>query len=368
MADQDDGEEKTLDPTPQRISQAREKGDIAKSQDVSVAAAYLGLLLAVAISGEQIGMGLGAPLTSFLGAPELLSSELLGPGGAALALEFVLRLASAAAPLILVPALFVLLSLLVQRAIVFAPSKIEFKFSRLNPIQTAKQKFGPSGLVEFAKSFTKLFAIAILLIVIFVNNHNDVAHLMQLDARALPGLMIDEAMLLLTATLVIVSIIAGLDVLWQQHQYIQKLRMSHSDMKEEMKNSEGDPKMKGARRQRAREIATNKMMQDVPSATVVIVNPTHYAVALTWDRAPGSAPRCVAKGVDDIAAKIREIADEHDVPIHSDPPTARLLFATLEVGDEIRYEQFQAVAVAIRFADTVRQAAARARGWRKPDA
>lgn len=367
MAEQDDGEEKTLDPTPQRLQRARDQGDVPKSQDLSVAAAYLGLLLSLAISAEHIGFNIGAPLVSFLGAPEILAEELLGPGGPALALEFATRIGAAAAPLILVPALFVLLSLLVQRAVVFAPTKIEPKLSRLNPIQNAKQKFGPTGLVEFLKSFTKLFAIAILLVVIFINNHDDVAHLMQLDARALPGLLMNEAMLLLTATLAIVSVIAAMDVLWQQHQHIQKLKMSHTEMKDEMKNTEGDPKMKSARRQRARDIATNQMLQDVPGATVVVVNPTHYAVALTWDRSPGAAPRCVAKGVDEIAAKIREIAEENDVPIHSDPPTARLLFATLEVGDEILFEHYQAVAVAIRFADSARKTAEKA-GWRRSDA
>jgi flagellar biosynthetic protein FlhB len=117
--------------------------------------------------------------------------------------------------------------------------------------------------------------------------------------------------------------------------------------------------MKQERRQRAYDIAMNQMMADIPEADVVIVNPTHYAVALKWDRARGTAPKCVAKGVDEIAAKIREIAAEHGVALHSDPPTARAIHATVEIGDEIRPEHYRAVAAAIRFAEAMRKKARR---------
>jgi flagellar biosynthetic protein FlhB len=137
--------------------------------------------------------------------------------------------------------------------------------------------------------------------------------------------------------------------------------MSHQEIREETKQSEGDPYMKAERRQRGREIATNRMLLDVPKADVVIVNPTHYAVALQWARTRGSAPVCVAKGQDDVALRIREIAAEAKVPIHSDPPTARALHAAVEIGHEIRPEHYRAVAAAIRFADRMRKAA-RARG------
>jgi flagellar biosynthetic protein FlhB len=124
-------------------------------------------------------------------------------------------------------------------------------------------------------------------------------------------------------------------------------------MMDEHKNSEGDPHLKAKRRQKGQEIATNRMLSDVKTADVIIVNPTHYAVALKWDRASGRAPICVAKGVDEIAARIRERAAESGVPLHSDPPTARMLFVHLDVGQEVQPEHYRAVAAAIRFAEAM---------------
>jgi flagellar biosynthetic protein FlhB len=133
--------------------------------------------------------------------------------------------------------------------------------------------------------------------------------------------------------------------------------MSRKELTDESKNSEGDPAMKQQRRQKGIAIAMNQMMNDVPEADVIIVNPTHYAVALKWNRMGGGAPECVAKGVDLVAAQIREIAQENGVPVHSDPPTARALYATVEIGDQIPDVQFKPVAAAIRFADRIRKAA-----------
>jgi flagellar biosynthetic protein FlhB len=129
-----------------------------------------------------------------------------------------------------------------------------------------------------------------------------------------------------------------------------------------MKEAEGDPHLKQHRRMRAQELAMNQMMADVPGADVVIVNPTHYAVALAWDRGPGSAPVCVAKGRDQVAARIRETARQAGVPVHADPPTARALFATVEIGAQIAPEHYRPVAAAIRFAEAMRRKA-RQRGW-----
>ena len=167
--------------------------------------------------------------------------------------------------------------------------------------------------------------------------------------------------MLLAITCLIAVAIAGVDLVWQRFDHARKLRMSFQEMREETKQSEGDPHMKAQRRSRAEAIATNRMLLDVPKADVVIVNPTHYAVALKWARTKGSAPVCVAKGEGEVALRIREIAATAGVPVHSDPPTARALHATVEIGREIAPEHYRAVAAAIRFADRMRKAA-RARG------
>ena len=163
------------------------------------------------------------------------------------------------------------------------------------------------------------------------------------------------------AVVFIVSMtIGGLDYLWQYQEHMRKNRMSLKELKDEHKDSEGDPHMKQKRRQRGQEIATNQMMANAAGADVVIVNPTHYSVALKWSRKKGEAPICVAKGVDEIALRIREIAQENGIPIHSDPPTARALYATTELGWQIAPEHYMAVAAAIRFSEAMRK---RARKW-----
>jgi flagellar biosynthetic protein FlhB len=147
------------------------------------------------------------------------------------------------------------------------------------------------------------------------------------------------------------------DAVFQHAEHIRKNMMSRQEIQDEVKDSEGDPHVKGQRRQKGQQIAMGQMMADVPKADVVIVNPTHYAVALQWSREKGSAPKCVAKGVDEVAAAIRRVANEHAVPIHSDPPTARALHATIEIGEEIMEEHYAPVAAAIRFAEAMRQRA-----------
>ena len=171
--------------------------------------------------------------------------------------------------------------------------------------------------------------------------------------------------MLLTITSLIAVAVAGIDLVWQRFDHARRLRMSFQDLREETKQSEGDPYVKAQRRSRGEAIATNRMLLDVPKADVVIVNPTHYAVALKWSRARGSAPACVAKGEGEVALRIREVAETAGVAVHSDPPTARALHATVEIGREITPEHYRAVAAAIRFADRIRRAA-RERGGRDP--
>jgi len=131
--------------------------------------------------------------------------------------------------------------------------------------------------------------------------------------------------------------------------------MSHQEIRDEQKQVEGDPHLKSQRNRKRQDLAENKMIYDVPDADVLIVNPTHYSVALTWSREPGAAPKCVAKGVDSMALTLRRIAQENGVPIRSDPPTARALHATVEIGDEVAPEHYRAVAAAIRFAEAIRE-------------
>lgn len=154
---------------------------------------------------------------------------------------------------------------------------------------------------------------------------------------------------------------AVIDLLWKRLEYLRRQKMSRKELQDEYKENEGDPHFKAARRQKGVDIVMHSMLADVEKADVVIVNPTHYAIALEWKRGSGRAPVCLAKGVDEVARRIRQRADEHKVPIWSDPPCARALYASVDIGEEIRAEQFAPVAAAIRFAEVMRRKA-RA-GW-----
>lgn len=349
--------EKTHDPTPQKLQQAREKGDVPRSNDVSAAAAYIGLMLALFATGLGLVQTVGGALTTFIAQPDRLTGVILGTGGTGLTGAILAEAAGGLAPLFLAPAVAVLLSLLAQRAVTVSGDKLTPKASRLSLVKNAKQKFGPTGLVEFLKATVKLAAIAGALALILAGDLGRIIGSARGEPVAVVGMMGELLMTLLIATTAIATIIAVLDLAWQHFDHRRKLRMSFQEVKDEVKQSEGDPHVKAQRRAKAEAIATNRMLLDVRGADVVIVNPTHYAVALKWARTPGSAPVCIAKGVDGVALKIRERAELGGVPIHSDPPAARALHATVEIGHEIRPEHYRAVAAAIRFADGARRAA-----------
>lgn len=353
MSGKDEGQEKTEEPTPERIRKARQDGDVAKSNDVSAAAAYVGLLAAMFLTASSGAMGAGEALYGFMARPHEHADLLLTLDGESEAAAIVGRALLALSPMLLLPFAFTLTALLTQQAIVFAPKKIEFKGNRLSLVENFKNKFGLTGMVEFAKSAVKMFTVSIILWLLIMGGLERIITMPLYPGTSLPEKLSDEGMRLLVAATAVAVIIGCIDYVWIAWDHRRKLRMSHQEIKEEGKESEGDPHMKQARRQRAREIASNRMMNDVPKASVIVTNPTHFAVALRWTREEGGAPVCVAKGVDEIAARIREIATENDIPIYRDPPTARAIFDTVEIGDEVQPDHYRAVAVAVRFAEDI---------------
>lgn len=354
MSEEGEGSgEKSFEATPQRLAEARAKGDVPKSTDATAAVSYLALLVAICAGGATAVSGAGTALMGFLASADRL--PLLAPDGPALAAGLLGTALAPLAPLFLAPLVAVTLCLIAQRAVVFSGEKLMPKASRLSVISNAKNKFGVDGLVEFGKSVVKLIAIAVALFFYLSHKMDEIIGSVEAEPRLLGAMMVDTLVALLTITTVIATVIGAADLIWQRISHGRKLRMSLQDLKEEHRKSEGDGHMKAARRQRGQEIALNQMLIEVPKADVVIVNPIHYAVALKWSREKGSAPVCVAKGVDAVAARIREVAEEAGIPIHGDPPTARALHATVEIGQEIRPEQYRAVAAAVRFADRMRQ-------------
>jgi len=356
MAEGDDSaQEKTHEATPRRIEQAREQGDLPRSQDAQSFAAYAGLALAMGIAGpwsvERLGEAIMAPIAQ----PARMAAEILEPRGTNETLGWLgWEIGIATAPLLAAPAVLILAILIASRGIVLAPDKAAPKLSRVSLLENARQKFGPQGLVEFAKSALKLAAIATLLILAVLAEIDHLAQYASGGPRFLGALMERQFWAMMTGLLIVTAAIGAFDFIWQRLSHLARLRMSHQEVKEESRQAEGDPHMRQVRRSRAREIATNRMMLDVPQADVVIVNPTHYAVALAWDRDRGTAPRCLAKGVDEIALRIRRKAEDHGIPIREDAATARSIHDLVEVGMEISPEHYKAVAAAILFADDLR--------------
>jgi len=359
-----DGEEKTFQPTERKLQEARRKGDLVRSPDISATAAYLGLTLAVVIFGAHLVQASGGVLAGVLGRADILSRTALAPGGAGMLLSLVSAALAPISPLFLFPAALVLLSVLAQRAVVFSPDKLQLKLSRISPLAGLRNKFGASGLFEFFKALVKMLVFLALAGSLLWQRMSELVDSTAATPKQVSAMIGRNITTFLWAVVLVSAIIAVIDYGWQFFALRRRLMMSRQEMKEETRESEGDPALKQKRREKGYDIATQRMMQDIPDADVMIVNPLHYAVALKWDRSPGSAPVCVAKGVDEIAARMREIATEEGVPIHRDPPTARMIYATVAIGQEVLPKQYRAVAAAIRYAEEMRKLA-RGRPWKK---
>ena len=359
--DPDEAAEKSHEPTPKKLEDARRRGEVPKSVDLTTAAAYGGLLLVlIAFAGGTLER-FGGALANFVDRADSLAPIWFSGGATTLSIGLFAVLVGPLAIWVGLPALAALLSLIAQRGIVFAPERLQPKLSRISILSNAKNKFGRGGLFEFLKSAVKLTIYSLLLGAYLWRQMPEIVGTAQLTHAAALATMGRMVVGFFAIVLAIAGGIGFIDLLWQQQEHIRKNMMSRKELMDEAKNTEGDPHIKQQRRQRAQEIAMNSMLADVPQADVIVVNPLHYAVALKWSRDSGAAPVCVAKGVDEIAARIREIAAESGVPVHRDPPTARALFATVDLQQEIRPEHYRAVAAAIRFAEAMRLRA-RARG------
>jgi flagellar biosynthetic protein FlhB len=349
--------EKPHEATPRKLEQAREKGEIVRSTDLNGAVMFLGVLLAGGLLANSLFEALGRLTQITLGQADPLAEQMLQPGGFPVTSAVLLPPLLTSATVMAVPAALIIMALIAQRGFVFAPSKLEPKLSRISPISNAKQKFGTEGLFQFAKSSAKLIIVSILLGAFLWVRLDVILGSLQADPGQILGLIGRLSLEFIAVVTALSLVIGALDWSWEWAQLRKRNRMTHQELKDETKTSEGDPTFKQERRQRAYAIASNQMMRDVPTADVIVVNPTHYAVALKWERNRGQIPICVAKGVDEVAARIRTTGMEAGVPIFSDPPTARALYASVEIGDAIQPDHYRAVAAAIRFADAIRRRA-----------
>ncbi|GGY43833.1 EscU/YscU/HrcU family type III secretion system export apparatus switch protein [Parvularcula lutaonensis] len=346
----DDAAEKIAEASPDKKRRARKKGDVPISQEANTAAAFAGFLVALAVVAP-FADDLATELRAFFLRPEPAAAALLGgPLTERLILAGVFFLL----PLVVFPAAAVLLSLAVQQGIVFAPNRIKPDINKINPVKGAGKKFGPQALLEFSKNSLKIAVLSAGGAAILWMEVRRIGAAFTAPAQAIPGLLLRELIVFFGLGVAVAALFALIDIPLVRAQREKRLKMSRQEQQDETKESEGDPALKAQRRRRAEKIAMSRMISEVKEADVLITNPTHYAVGLKWDRSGKELPVCIAKGADELALRLRAAAEEAGVPVREDPPCARALHATIEIGDPITSEHFKAVAAAIRFADRVR--------------
>ena len=342
MAEEQTGQERSEQPTAKRLTEARKKGQVARSRELNTLLVMLASALALwLLSGPAM-----SGMTS-------LFSEALSPSGDVLKqaelvpthlMHVLLSALTLITPFLAITVVAALAGPALMGGLLFSADAIAFKADKLDPIKGLGRVFSTKGLVELVKALLKFFLVLGVAVLIYKYLERDVMALITLDVVegiVRSGNMIMIALVLLSATLVL---IAAIDVPYQLWSHNKQMRMTKQEIKDEGKETDGRPEVKARVRQLQREVSQRRMLQDVPDADVVITNPTHYSVALKYDKDGSGAPRVVAKGQDLIALKIRSIAIEHDVAIYEEPPLARALHGTTEIGDEIPGPLFLAVA------------------------
>ena len=346
MADEDDSEDKTEDPTQKRLDQALERGDVVKSQELNTWFVIAAATLVMSTFSGSIGTAVLVPMRNLIANSWMIHTD----GAGVLALARSLSFAVIAA--IGVPILMVMLAAIagnmMQHRLVWSGEPLKPNFGKISPLAGAKRLFGKQAAANFAKGIFKLVLLGTVMVMILWPERLRLESLLHMDVSELLGVTISLTKHLMGSVVALLALVAIGDYLFQYRQWYERQKMSVQEMKEEFKQSEGDPHVKGRIRQIRQQRMKKRMMAAVPKASVIITNPTHYSVALAYERGM-SAPVCVAKGVDNIAFKIREIAKAHDIPIVENVPLARALYATVEIDAEIPVEHYHAVAEIISY-------------------
>lgn len=352
MGDEDKSQ-KTEEPTERKLSKAREKGQVPKSQEVN----HFFMLLAIATVVSLSLPGLMAELFDLFGAIFTEAGALRLSDGDLMPLVWKAAkvLGLALMPSLLLFMAFGYLGSALQVGVLLSADPIKPKLTKISPIKGLKKMFSLKSFADFLKSLFKMVVVGIVIWVIIARHkavfaslpHMSVGHMVLFNKQVFLEMVI--------GVLIIAAIIAILDYLYQRFEFMKENRMSKQEIKDETKETLGDPQIKQRQRQIRQERAAMRMMQEVPKANVVVTNPTHYAVALAYVQGEDAAPRVLAKGVDHIALKIRERAEDYDIPIVEDPPLARALYGQAEVGEEIPLNYYEAVAQVISYVFNLRK-------------
>ena len=347
MAEEEDDSQKTEEPSDRKLTKAKEKGQVAQSQEIKSWAILLGGTTGLVILAPFMAANIRKTVLPFLEMPHAIATDsgnlrlLL----ANLAQDIGLILAPILG-LLMVIALFATVS---QVGLIFATEKITPDIGKLSLIKGAKKLVSSRAIVEFLKGIFKLLVVGAVSFALVLPLLSDLTMMPFMEIGTSVDRILDIAIILGVGTVSVMTVIAALDFAYQKHMFKKQMRMSKHEVKEEQKQTEGDPHVKARIRKVRMERAQQRMMAAVPDADVVVTNPTHYSVALEYKMDEMPAPKVVAKGVDHLAIRIREVAEAHDVPLVENPPLARALYASVELDEEISPEHFKAVAEIIGF-------------------
>jgi flagellar biosynthesis protein FlhB len=348
---------KTEDPSSKRLDDARKRGDVVKSQEVTTWFMMLGAATIFTFLAPWMASGLSSSMAGILGNADMIE---LGGGGFG---QFFYGLAGSILMVAMIPLLILALCAiaanLVQHRPLLSVEPITPKFEKISPIAGFKRLFSSEALVNFVKGLVKLGVVGAVMFFVLWPEQDRLDAMITAEPMGLLADVQELGLKVMWASLAVITLIALADFLYQRQKWWKRQMMTVQEVRDEYKQMEGDPKIKSRIRQIRMERSRQRMMASVPEATVVITNPTHFAVALKYDRGM-AAPKCVAKGADAIALRIRGVAEEHDVPIVENPPLARALFASVEIDETIPAEHFKAVAQVIGFVMRLREKS----GWR----
>ena len=346
-SEQADDSQKTEEPTPKKLEESRKKGQVALSREINNWVMLMtGTVVVLAIGPYSLN-ALKDHMKTYIEKAHLMPSV---PGG----FGFILgdSFWEVIAILILPLLIFMLAAFLapfLQIGPLFAPEVIKPDLSKISLMQGFKRLFSLRSIMEFIKGILKIGIIGVVGVILLYPFYGGVEHMIGLP----PPVMMDElqalVLRLMSGILVVLLVVAVIDLVYQRYEHYKKMRMTKQELKDEYKQTEGDPHVRAKLRQLRMEKASARMMQAVPEADVVITNPTHYSLALKYDPEEMDAPLLVAKGVDDLAMRIREVAKENDVPLYENKPLARVLFDTVEVDEAIPPEHYQAGAEVISY-------------------
>jgi len=356
MADERDDSEHTEDPTPKRLDEAIRRGDVVKSLEVNTWFMIAGGAMALMVFAGPAAQSLETMLRGLLVHAYQIPTD--GPALAGLVQVLAMHvLAILAVPLLLL-ALAALAGSALQHRILISLEPIRPQLARISPVSGLSRMFSKQALANFAKGLAKLMLFGSVIGAVLWPERQRLAALVGIDPAMILPFTRALTMKMLGSVVAILAIVAAADYLFQYRQWYERQKMSLREMKEEFRQTDGDPQVKGKLRQLRQTRMRKRIMAAVPKASVVITNPTHFAVALKYERGM-NAPVCVAKGVDLLARRIREIAEAHDIPVIENPPLARALHGTVEIDQEIPQEHYRAVAEIIGYLMRLRRLVAR---------